>query len=111
MSCQPYIQAGICDHYVKEGYRFLTFDLYGRGYSDSPDTKYTPELFVGQLTELLYALHITEKFHLLGLSMGGAISAHFTKVHPELVDKLVLISSAGIYVRSPAASKVVRVPV
>ncbi|MBE9523548.1 MAG: alpha/beta fold hydrolase, partial [Chloroflexi bacterium] len=32
-------------HFLEEqGYRVLSYDLYGRGYSDRPDTNYTLEL-------------------------------------------------------------------
>jgi len=38
---------------VEAGFRVLTFDLYGRGYSDRPDGPYNLDLFVRQIDELL----------------------------------------------------------
>ncbi len=32
---------------IQAGFQVLRFDLYGRGYSDRPDTDYDLELFVG----------------------------------------------------------------
>ena len=43
---------------VDDGYRVLRFDLYGRGFSDRPDMKYTPDVFVHQLHELMLALKL-----------------------------------------------------
>jgi len=88
----------------------LTFDLYGRGKSDCPDTRYTPSLFAGQLAELLYALNINEPFHLIGLSLGGGVASYFARVFPTKVKKLVLIASVGFSVKTNPMSKLVHVP-
>jgi pimeloyl-ACP methyl ester carboxylesterase len=73
----------------------LRYDLFGRGFSDRPDTDYSIDLFVRQLADLLDALRLTRPVSLIGLSMGGAISATFTARYPERVSKLVLIDPAG----------------
>ncbi|MCP4755754.1 MAG: alpha/beta hydrolase [Proteobacteria bacterium] len=74
------------------GFRVLAFDQYGRGYSDRPDVVYGRELYKRQLLELVDALGITEPFHLVGLSLGGATAVNFTAAYPKRVGKLVLIS-------------------
>jgi alpha-beta hydrolase superfamily lysophospholipase len=38
---------------VSRGFRVLRYDLYGRGFSDRPDTAYDRALYVEQLRELL----------------------------------------------------------
>src|SRR5574338_230364 len=63
---------------AQSGFRVLRYDLFGRGFSDRPDTDYKIELFVRQLIDLLNALHLTSPVTLVGLSMGGPISATFT---------------------------------
>ena len=87
------------------GFRVLCFDLYGRGFSDRPRAVYNENLFDGELCELLDALAVKEPVHLLGLSMGGAISAIFTARHPERVRRLVLIAPAGTPVDVPFVAK------
>lgn len=83
-------------HFLKEhGFRVLRYDLFGRGFSDRPDVRYTLDFFVKQLVDLLDALHVTRPVSLIGISMGGPITAAFTAGHPERVDKLVLIDPAG----------------
>jgi pimeloyl-ACP methyl ester carboxylesterase len=73
------------------GYRVLRFDLYGRGHSDRPDVAYTNSFFADQLDQLTRALSVDTPFNLLGLSMGGPITAEFANRHPGRVKRLVLI--------------------
>lgn len=79
---------------TKSGLRVLRYDLFGRGYSDRPKARYDIDTFCGQLRELLDTLGF-ERVILMGLSLGGPISATFTARYPERVQKLVLIDPAG----------------
>jgi pimeloyl-ACP methyl ester carboxylesterase len=91
-------------------------DLYGRGYSDAPNTIYDPSLYATQLALLMQ--HIQwNKAYIVGVSMvwtrnlasspsysccyvscqGGGIAAAFSTWFPHLVDgKVGLIASAGL---------------
>lgn len=77
------------------GYRVLTYDHYGRGYSDRPTVDYDKTLYDEELVELLDALKIKEPINLVGYSMGGGIATVFAGTHPERVKKLVLMSPVG----------------
>jgi len=79
------------DYLTEKGFRVLRFDLFGRGYSDRPESDYSIDVYVEQLHQLLAKLHIKEKVSLVGLSMGGAIVTHFTNRYPEQVEKITLI--------------------
>jgi pimeloyl-ACP methyl ester carboxylesterase len=92
------------------GLRVLRYDLFGRGYSDRPDLPYTMELFVRQLKELLEALQVNLPVDLLGLSMGGPISAGFTDRYPERVRKLGLLDPAGFQVGRPVLYRLISLP-
>ncbi len=83
------------DFLARSGFRVLRFDLFGRGHSDRPRVRYDLHLFVRQLKELLGALEIKEPIHLVGLSMGGVISAAFVDQFPERVKSHILIDPAG----------------
>ncbi|MBW2118587.1 MAG: alpha/beta hydrolase [Deltaproteobacteria bacterium] len=74
------------------GYRVLSYDQYGRGYSDRPDLTYDQELYKRQLLELVDKLALTKPFDLIGLSVGGGTSVNFTARYPHRVRKLVMIS-------------------
>jgi pimeloyl-ACP methyl ester carboxylesterase len=80
---------------TKSGFRVLRYDLFGRGFSDRPETRYNIDLFVRQLEDLLDALRFTRPVNLVGLSTGGPISATFAVRFPERVSKLVLIDPVG----------------
>jgi pimeloyl-ACP methyl ester carboxylesterase len=73
------------------GFRVVSFDLYGRGWSDRPDVRYDRDLFAGELGELMDALHM-HKASVIGLSMGGAVVGRFAATHPERVRSLVLLA-------------------
>ena len=83
------------DFLTKSGFRVLRYDLFGRGFSDRPRARYNIDLFVKQLVDLLDALRISRPVNLIGLSMGGPITATFTARHAERVKALTLIDPAG----------------
>lgn len=73
----------------------LRYDLFGRGFSDRPDTRYNIDLFDRQLSDLLDTLRITRPVSLVALSMGGIVASTFTARHPERVKSLTLIDPIG----------------
>jgi len=77
------------------GFRVLRYDLFGRGFSDRPHTPYNIDLFVKQLSDLLDTFRFTLPINLIGLSMGGPITATFTTRYPGRVKSLTLIDPAG----------------
>lgn len=74
---------------------FLTADLYGRGYSASPGTHYDAGLYSSQLLALIHHVGWTD-INLLGVSLGGAISVHFSTIYPKIVKKLIVVAPAGL---------------
>lgn len=76
------------------GFRVLRLDLYGRGYSDRPDTAYDNALYLRQLTGLLDALGWKGPVSLVGVSMGAGVAAAFADALPERVKSLVLMDPA-----------------
>lgn len=84
------------------GYRILSYDLYGRGYSDRPIMPQTASLFSSQLTELLEALRLERHpVSVVGYSMGGAIAARFASERLDQIRRMLLIAPAGMAVRAP----------
>jgi pimeloyl-ACP methyl ester carboxylesterase len=95
----------------RAGVRVLRYDLFGRGYSDRPHRAYDGDLMDRQLRELLDAVGIRQPINLVGLSMGGAISAVFTARHPQRVRRLALLAPAGVRMPPPRLARVARLPV
>ena len=95
---------------VSAGFLVLRYDLFGRGYSDRPDTAYTMDLFLRQLLGLLDAFGIRQPVDLVGLSMGGAIAVAFTARHPQRVRRMCLLDPAGLPLKMPPLARLIRAP-
>jgi pimeloyl-ACP methyl ester carboxylesterase len=81
--------------YAKNGYRVYALDLLGCGRTDRPDITYT----IGQQADLiqgfLTAVHV-QQADVMGWSMGGWVALEFALQHPERVNRLVAMDSAGL---------------
>ena len=77
------------------GYRVLTYDLYGRGYSDRPEGRQDEAFFVRQMEDLLAHQKVADDITLFGYSMGGVITTAFAAKHPDRIRQLVLVAPAG----------------
>jgi pimeloyl-ACP methyl ester carboxylesterase len=86
-----YIWDGTFEYLVKQGFRVLRYDMYGRGYSDRPDAVYNQALYQNQLLDIIRQTHLKTPVNLAGVSFGGAVVTNFTCKHPELVDKVILV--------------------
>src|SRR5207247_2437827 len=79
---------------LAEKYRVIAPDQIGFGRSDKPFLSYR----VGTLVDFLEGFYKEikiERASLVGNSLGGWTAAAFTLAHPEKVDRLVLVDSAG----------------
>lgn len=81
---------------VALGYRVLTYDLYGRGFSDRPRGAQTRHFFIRQLRDLLQDQGVEGGITFLGYSMGGSIATVFAYEEPERVSRLILLAPAGL---------------
>jgi pimeloyl-ACP methyl ester carboxylesterase len=81
---------------VDAGYRVLRLDLYGRGYSDRPRHYYTREFLADQVADVVESVVPGETYHLMGISLGGAIAADLAVRYPQRVQKLILIAPFSI---------------
>jgi pimeloyl-ACP methyl ester carboxylesterase len=84
-------------------HRVVTLDLPGFGYSPMPSRKITISGYARLLDGLLGQLGI-DAAAVVGNSMGGFISAELAIAFPQRVERLVLVSPAGISTRRPLAN-------
>ncbi|MEJ2621885.1 MAG: alpha/beta hydrolase, partial [Candidatus Thiodiazotropha sp.] len=80
---------------LKKDYYIFTFDLPGFGRSTKRNALYSPVNYA-RLIQQLTDKHVGRPFHLIGHSMGGAISLQYTHSYPASVKTLTLIDAAGI---------------
>lgn len=78
------------------GFRVLSYDLYGRGFSDAPRDKQNLDFFVRQLDELLTDQQVTDNITLMGYSMGGSIVTAFAATQSHRIARVLLIAPAGV---------------
>ncbi len=78
------------------GFHVYAPDLLGYGRSDMPDVDYSISTEEDSVVKFMQAMHLA-RADVGGWSMGGWVSMKLALDHPEMVDRLVLYDSAGIY--------------
>jgi long-chain acyl-CoA synthetase len=81
--------------------RVIAIDLRGHGHSDKPFGDYSMNQIREDLEMALDALDVEKKFYLVGHSFGGAIATEFAIAHPDRINQLILIATAGEFVLNP----------
>ncbi len=97
-------------NHFANGYRVVAPDLRGHGQSDAPSTRYTMPELVADLHAITRQLKLPEKFVLVGHSFGGSICTEYAIAHPEQLERLILIATAGEYPLPRILSLVYRLP-
>lgn len=81
---------------LSKKYRVIAPDLPGFGLTSKPkDAPYNYKAFSEALIKLMDKLGV-QKASVAGNSMGGGTALQLTLDHPDRVDKLILIDSAGV---------------
>lgn len=83
------------DPLAAHGLRVLAVDLLGHGESDKPAGSYELTDFAASLAAFLDALALPSAT-LCGHSFGGALAMYFGTLHPDRVERLVLVSAGGL---------------
>lgn len=79
-----------------KGFHVYALDLLGYGRSAHPDANYSISMEETAVVQFMQAVHLT-RVDVGGWSMGGWVSLKLALDHPEMVDRLVVYDSAGIY--------------
>ena len=86
---------GVVSLFPKNSWRYLLIDFAGFGKSPEPDIPYSVGDYAEEVAELLKTLEIKSAIF-IGHSFGGRVSIALASRHSELVEKLVLVDSAGL---------------
>ena len=85
--------------FVENNYRVITYDQYGRGFSDRVHSNVSIELMEKQLEELIEHCEV-EDVILYGVSFGAAVVAKYAANNPEKISfigyQVPLINSANV---------------
>lgn len=111
LTTPAFVWEGVAPRLTARGWRCLSYDLYGRGFSAAPRGRQDAAFFLRQLSALLDHEGLRGPVVLVGYSMGGAIAAAFAARHPDRVLRLVLVAPAGLgHCLSPLERFVERTP-
>jgi pimeloyl-ACP methyl ester carboxylesterase len=75
--------------------RIYTLDLPGFGFSDTPKNSWSVDNYVNLVLLFMEKMNISKAL-LFGHSFGGRIAIKLAANHPNYVDRLILVDSAGI---------------
>lgn len=81
--------------------RVIALDLRGHGLSDKPSSGYDMPRIQADLEAALEVLKVKGPFVLVGHSFGGAVATEFALCHPEQVERLILVATAGEFKLNP----------
>ncbi len=91
--------------------RVIALDMRGHGLSDKPSTGYDMARIQLDLETALDLLKVSKPIVLVGHSFGGAIATDFTLNHPERVERLIMMATAGEFKLNPLFKLGLNLPV
>ncbi|HNN13204.1 MAG TPA: alpha/beta fold hydrolase, partial [Anaerolineales bacterium] len=91
--------------------RVIALDMRGHGLSDKPSTGYDMPRIQLDLETALTQLKVSTPFVLVGHSFGGAVVTDYALNHPDHIEKLIIIATAGEFKLSPLFKLGLNLPV
>jgi pimeloyl-ACP methyl ester carboxylesterase len=79
-----------------KGFHVYVPDLLGYGRSQKPDVSYSISLQEQTVVQFMQVMHVP-RADVGGWSMGGWVVMKLALDHPEMVDRLIVYDSAGVY--------------
>jgi pimeloyl-ACP methyl ester carboxylesterase len=79
-----------------KGFHVYVPDLLGYGRSQKPDVSYSISLQEQTVARFMQVMHVA-RADVGGWSMGGWVVMKLALDHPEMVDRLIVYDSAGVY--------------
>jgi len=84
--------------FLKNKFHIIIPDLLGFGFSPRFATnEYSPTKIISNLLDIIHSLKINKKLMIVGASMGGSVAMNLAKEIPEIIEKVILLSPAGLF--------------
>ena len=88
--------------FLKNNYKLIIPDLYGFGFCPrSMENKYGFKYLIKHLNSILNCFSGNDPIGIIGASMGGALALELARQNPEKINKLLLLSPAGLAGQNP----------
>ena len=83
--------------FLKNKFQLIIPDLLGFGFTPRiASNKYNPNKIISNLLDIINTLTLNKKLMIVGASMGGSVAVNLAKEIPDKIDKIVLLSPAGL---------------
>jgi len=83
---------------LKKKFQVIIPDLLGFGFTPRFATNsYSPKKIINHLIDILEELKITKNLNVVGASMGGSIALTLGNEIPDFINKMLLLSPAGLF--------------
>ena len=84
--------------FLKRKYQLIIPDLLGFGFTPRiASNQYNPQKIISNLIDIIDTLKIKNKLKIVGASMGGSVAINLAKEIPDFIDKIILLSPAGLF--------------
>tara|TARA_Y100000739_G_scaffold223055_1_gene225373 strand:+ start:270 stop:1166 length:897 start_codon:yes stop_codon:yes gene_type:complete len=84
--------------FLKRKFQLIIPDLLGFGFTPRiASSEYNPCKIISYLLEIINTLNLENKLMIVGASMGGSVAISLAKEIPNLIDKIILLSPAGLF--------------
>lgn len=91
------------------GFEVIVPDIPGFGENPAPDKPWNSDNYISWLLEFLKGHQIQIPISIVGHSFGGGLAMKLAILHPELIDKLVLVGAARAGEKRTVKKKAIRI--
>jgi pimeloyl-ACP methyl ester carboxylesterase len=77
-------------------YNCYALDMVGSGFSSKPDMQYEIPVYAEHVRKFMAKMGL-KSASLIGVSLGAWVACRIAVDHPEIVDKLTLVASSGMF--------------
>jgi len=83
---------------LKKNFQLIIPDLLGFGFTPRvASNQNNPSKIISNLLDIITTLNLKNKLMIVGASMGGSVAINLAKKIPDLIDKIILLSPAGLF--------------
>jgi len=84
--------------FLKRKFQLIIPDLLGFGFTPrNASLQYNPRKIISNLLDIIDTLNLKNKLMVVGASMGGSVAMNLANEMPDLIDKIILLSPAGLF--------------
>jgi len=94
---------------LAQNFTVYAVDFFGFGFSSRSPTRFTYEMYANQLLNFMAALGIRSA-SIIGQSLGAGVGIYFAAKHPAMLERLILVGSAGLPAPESLVAKFFKLP-